>query len=108
MAKESNILINGQPVFYRIEGAGQPAVLLHGFAEDGTVWENQVEYLKTKFQLIIPDLPGSGKSVGSEQMAMSNVQVTDAPQAGNDWHDLGQQWSMEYFAECTGAILDQE
>ena len=108
MAKERNILINDQPVFYRVEGEGQPVVLLHGFAEDGTVWENQVDYLKTKFQLIIPDLPGSGKSIGSEQLAMGNVQVIGAPQAGDGWDDFGQQWSMEYFAECMRGILDQE
>ena len=62
MATTNNILLNGQPVYYRIEGKGKPVVLVHGFAEDGTVWENQVEYLKNKYQLIIPDLPGSGQS----------------------------------------------
>ena len=53
--------VNGQPVFYRVAGEGQPVMLLHGFAEDGTVWENQAD-LQNKFQLIIPDLPGSGRS----------------------------------------------
>ena len=85
MATENNVLINGRPVYYRIEGKGQPVVLVHGFSEDGTVWENQVEYLKNKFQLIIPDLPGSGQSP-----------LNDA------------NWSMEYFAECIRSILDKE
>lgn len=85
MATENNVLINDKPVYYRMEGKGQPVVLVHGFSEDGTVWENQVEYLKNKFQLIIPDLPGSGQSP-----------INDA------------NWSMEYFAECIRAILDQE
>lgn len=85
MATTNNILLNGEPVYYRIEGKGQPVVLVHGFAEDGTVWENQVEYLRNKFQLIIPDLPGSGQSP-----------LNDA------------NWSMEYFAECIRAILDAE
>jgi pimeloyl-ACP methyl ester carboxylesterase len=43
MATENNILIDDKPVYYRIEGNGQPVVLVHGFSEDGTVWENQVE-----------------------------------------------------------------
>jgi pimeloyl-ACP methyl ester carboxylesterase len=82
---ENKILLDGQPVHYRIEGEGLPVVLVHGFSEDGTVWENQIAALKDKFQLIIPDLPGSGKSP-----------INDA------------EWSMEYFAECIRRILDQE
>ena len=82
---EKNIMLDGQPVYYRIEGTGRPVVLVHGFSEDGTVWENQIGALKNKFQLIIPDLPGSGRSPVNS--------------AG---------WSMEYFAECIRRILDQE
>jgi pimeloyl-ACP methyl ester carboxylesterase len=36
--------------------------LLHGFAEDGAVWENQVDALGAGCRLLIPDLPGSGRS----------------------------------------------
>jgi len=85
MATTNNILLNGEPLYYRIEGKGRPVVLVHGFAEDGTVWENQVEHLKNKFQLIIPDLPGSGQSPFNHA-----------------------NWSMEYFAACIRAILDAE
>ena len=85
MGVANNILINDKPVFYQIEGQGQTVVLVHGFSEDGTIWENQVEYLKGKCQLIIPDLPGSGQSP-----------INETP------------WSMEYFAECIRAILDHE
>ena len=37
-------------------------MLLHGFAEDGTIWENQVAFLKSHFRLLLPDIPGSGRS----------------------------------------------
>jgi pimeloyl-ACP methyl ester carboxylesterase len=37
-------------------------MLIHGFGEDGEIWERQVKFLKDHFLLIIPDLPGSGKS----------------------------------------------
>ena len=47
---------------YKKMGKGKPVVLIHGFAEDGSIWDNQVEYLSGKFQLIIPDIPGSGES----------------------------------------------
>lgn len=85
MVKESSIVLNGVPVYYRIEGNGLPVVLVHGFSEDGTVWDNQIAALKDKFQFIIPDLPGSGKSP-----------INDT------------QWSMEYFADCIRLIIDQE
>ncbi|HWK08283.1 MAG TPA: alpha/beta fold hydrolase [Puia sp.] len=49
---------------YRIEGegTGSPVVLLHGFAEDGAIWNQQLAFLKKNHLLIIPDLPGSGQS----------------------------------------------
>jgi len=56
------IQITGKKIFYRVTGEGNPVMLVHGFGEDGTVWKNQVEFLKDKFRIIIPDLPGSGKS----------------------------------------------
>jgi pimeloyl-ACP methyl ester carboxylesterase len=49
-------------IFYRIEGEGQPVFLLHGFAENGNIWNHQIAALKEKNLLIVPDLPGSGNS----------------------------------------------
>jgi len=49
-------------LFYRDEGKGDPVLLLHGFAEDSTVWDNQIGPLSLTCRLIIPDLPGSGRS----------------------------------------------
>jgi pimeloyl-ACP methyl ester carboxylesterase len=49
-------------IFYRVVGKGKPLILIHGFAEDGDIWSNQINALQHHFQLIIPDLPGSGKS----------------------------------------------
>jgi len=104
MAVEKTIQINGQPVFYRIVGEGQPVVLLHGFAEDGTVWDNQVAYLQNKFQLIIPDFPGSGGStfdtLGTTEDRRSSI--------GNGQPSAQEQWAMEYFAECIKSVLDNE
>jgi pimeloyl-ACP methyl ester carboxylesterase len=49
-------------LFYRDMGKGHPTLLLHGFAEDGTVWDNQIDALCGACRLIIPDLPGNGRS----------------------------------------------
>lgn len=59
-------------------------LLIHGFAEDGEIWSNQVAALKNSFQVIIPDLPGSGQSASVDDM------------------------SIEGMAEVIKAILDEE
>ena len=44
-------------------------LLIHGFAEDGEVWHHQTDFLKEHYQLIIPDLPGSGSSPYNDQLS---------------------------------------
>ena len=73
-------------IFYRITGQGHAVVLIHGFAEDGTIWNNQAAYLAKNFSLIIPDLPGSGKSTTA----------------------AGYPLSIDDHADCIKAILDAE
>ena len=59
---DKTITSEGRTLFYREEGSGQPVVLLHGFAEDGKLWDPIIPRLKTGYRLLIPDLPGSGRS----------------------------------------------
>ena len=56
------IIYRDKKIFYRTEGKGNPVMLIHGFAEDCNIWKHQIEKLKESFYVIIPDLPGSGKS----------------------------------------------
>jgi pimeloyl-ACP methyl ester carboxylesterase len=49
-------------LFYCETGSGPAVVLLHGFAEDGATWDNLAGPLSAHCHLIIPDLPGSGRS----------------------------------------------
>ena len=56
------IELNDGRLFYRDLGSGEPVLLLHGFAEDGAVWQKVAEELGTGLRLLIPDLPGSGRS----------------------------------------------
>ena len=60
-------------IFYRTIGKGNPVVLIHGFAEDGDIWKNQIDFLKDHFYLIIPDLPGSGKSELIDDMSIEGM-----------------------------------
>jgi pimeloyl-ACP methyl ester carboxylesterase len=57
-----HFLYQDKQIFYRLEGSGQPVVLLHGFGEDSNIWNEQIDFLKDHCLLIIPDLPGSGHS----------------------------------------------
>ena len=49
-------------ISYCLYGEGFPVILLHGFGEDSSIWKNQIEFLSNQFTLIVPDIPGSGKS----------------------------------------------
>lgn len=48
---------------YEISGSGKETlVLLHGFMENLTIWDDMERYLSEDFQLVKVDLPGFGKS----------------------------------------------
>lgn len=57
-----SFLFQNKQIHYRVYGSGRPVILLHGFGEDSTVWESQVNFLQNNFRLIVPDIPGSGQS----------------------------------------------
>jgi pimeloyl-ACP methyl ester carboxylesterase len=79
-------------ISYRIEGQGKPVVLLHGFGEDSQIFNHQIEFLKDHCQLIVPDLPGSGKS-----------QLLQHP-ASSIQHPV----SIEDYAQSIQALLQHE
>ena len=83
---------NNSTIYYRVEGNGAPVILVHGFAEDGAIWDDLVDRLKDKFKLIIPDLPGSGKSpLVNSELAIVNGGL-----------------SMELFADGIKSIVEAE
>jgi hypothetical protein len=72
-------------IHYRIMGQGNALVLLHGFPETGDLWSEVWGELSKEFTLIIPDLPGSGKSMRCAEPL-----------------------TMDLIAECVKQILDEE
>jgi pimeloyl-ACP methyl ester carboxylesterase len=76
----------GASLHYTVYGKGLPVILIHGFAEDSAVWRFQVDHLKDKYRLIVPDLPGSGKST---ILKKERIQMDD-------------------YADCIMAILSAE
>lgn len=83
--KNYSILYQESTIHYSITGKGFPVMLLHGFGEDSRVWSNQIDHLADQFTLIVPDIPGSGKS---DRLTGIN--------------------SMEAYAKCINAILEKE
>jgi len=71
--QSKNSSFNGSTIFYRVSGKGEPILLIHGFAEDGEIWNRQVAFLQNHFTLIVPDLPGSGKSEMIADMSMEGL-----------------------------------
>lgn len=49
-------------MFIRDLGSGKTVVLLHGFCESHTVWNNIAERLSGHYRVLVPDLPGFGQS----------------------------------------------
>lgn len=84
---EKKLNYDGTSQFYKVFGTGEPVVvLLHGFAEDSNIWNLQVAFLRHYCRLLIPDLPGSGKS---ELLQKENVTIED-------------------YADCINALICNE
>jgi haloacetate dehalogenase len=49
-------------IFARVGGNGPPLLLLHGYPQTHVMWHRVAPRLATRFQLVIPDLPGYGWS----------------------------------------------
>lgn len=60
-------------IHYRVTGKGNPVLLIHGFGEDGRVWDTMIDFLQDRFQLIVPDLPGSGQSELTADMSIEGM-----------------------------------
>ena len=56
-------------------GEGFPVILLHGFGEDNTIWNNQVVVLKDYCKLIIPNLQGTGSSPLMRDKSTLSIEV---------------------------------
>ena len=89
---QKQIEYKGASIAYKVIGSGEPVVLIHGFSEDSALWKYQIDFLKNNFQLIVPDLPGSGLSqVDSWQLTVGSETL-----------------SVEWMADCIKSILDKE
>ena len=54
--------LNGQQLYFEVHGTGEPLLLLHGFSGSSQDWVPSLTQWGAKFQLILPDLRGHGRS----------------------------------------------
>tara|TARA_R110002050_G_scaffold100580_2_gene208249 strand:+ start:35178 stop:35963 length:786 start_codon:yes stop_codon:yes gene_type:complete len=69
-------------IAYTDEGKGKPIVLIHGFINSGSSWDQTVlkkELLKEGYRVIIPDLRGNGSSEKphNEKFYQNDAEVKD-------------------------------
>ncbi len=81
---QQSFLYRGEQISYNVVGDSHISIMLiHGFGEDGKIWNRQVESLSKFYKVIIPDLPGSGSSAYNDSLQ-----------------------SVEDFAEVLLAVMD--
>lgn len=56
------VTVNDITLHYERTGGGPSVLLLHGLGSSSEDWENQVESLSDKYEMIVPDLRGHGRS----------------------------------------------
>lgn len=54
-------------------GEGLPILFVHGFPLDRSMWCRQVEGLASRFRVIVPDLPGFGRSEAATMPSLENL-----------------------------------
>ncbi len=59
---EHTVEVEGLPIYYRTGGSGPPLLLLSGFTQTGRYWYPFLDDLGEEYTVIVPDLPGHGRS----------------------------------------------
>jgi pimeloyl-ACP methyl ester carboxylesterase len=60
--EHGKVNIEGGQLHYRVGGAGEPVVLLHGWPQHSLQWHSVAPRLAERYQVVVPDLPGCGGS----------------------------------------------
>ena len=72
--KRNTVYYKNTSLDYFTCGNGKPVLLMHGFAEDHSIWKNQIEHLSKSYFIIAPDLFGTGSSSFLEE---KEIQIED-------------------------------
>lgn len=100
-------------ISYTVQGKGTPVVLLHGFGEDSSIWDQQVLFLKEHCLLIVPDLPGTGESdlLKQEDVSRESSGVSEStviPNTRDSRLTTHDNTGIEDYADCIHSLLQHE
>lgn len=76
MAAAGSVTVNGMKIAYRVEGKGQPLILIHGYPLSGELFARNRAELARNFMVITPDLPGFGDSTVMSSQASIDLYAT--------------------------------
>ena len=78
--------IKGKNIYYSKQGSGaKTIVLVHGYPQNGIVFDKQVAFLQQHFTVLVPDLPGAGQSEYNEALT-----------------------TIDDFADAVNAVIEKE
>jgi pimeloyl-ACP methyl ester carboxylesterase len=76
-AKSGLVAVNGIKVWYATFGHGEPVVLLHGGLANANYWGQQVRALEGRYQVIVMDSRGHGRSSRDAQPFGYDLMASD-------------------------------
>ena len=69
--------VNGIEMYYAVFGEGDPVLLIHGGLANAGIWEAQVTALSAKYQVIVADSRGHGRSTRVPRKALHYRDMAD-------------------------------
>ncbi len=76
-AKGQTVVINNVEIYYEIYGQGEPLLLLHGGFCNGTYWRSIVPALAKKYEVIVMDSRGHGRSTFDDKPITYELMASD-------------------------------
>jgi pimeloyl-ACP methyl ester carboxylesterase len=112
------MMLHGDRVAYRDEGAGEVLLLIHGIGGSSNSWSGVIPLLAKKYRVIAPDLLGHGESdkprgdysVGAFAVLLRDfLDALDIPQVTVIGHSLGggiaMQFAHQHGQYCNRIVL---
>ena len=66
--KSEIVELNGAKIYYEIHGEGEPLLVLHWYMGSTKIYNRWIDGWTEKYQVILPDLRGHGKSTNPKKI----------------------------------------